>query len=303
MLLLLVSFSYTYAWDEYETYEKTEPTKMEDREVIYYDHGLELELDDGEVEAEWDKFDIDGFDWYKLVYSTTNNQPVYPHDKSIFIGSIDQRETTFRLQKWAENHYVRLCAVVLNDDYSKDRYCGEVQKLIAEVDDEEEHEEHRICTKEYSPVCGVKWDQLKTYSNKCMLEKSDAAFKYTGRCNEKIETVKKRVEAKKIEKVEKIQEKKTEIQDKKEERKTTMTKALQERVDTLLENFVSKLEDKWLSDADMIVTLEKVITRLEQLKEQDKYKILASYMIESLEEYKNNYDDSFSEIEKIFSDF
>lgn len=141
MLLLCVSISYTHAGDEYEKYEKTEPTKMEDREVIYYDHDLELELEDGKVEAEWDEFTKDGFDWYKLVYSTTNSNPVYGEDKVIFIGSIDQRETSFKLQSGSDTHYVRLCAVVLNDDYSKDRYCGKTQTLTWEYVNQYEKEE------------------------------------------------------------------------------------------------------------------------------------------------------------------
>jgi hypothetical protein len=143
MLLLCVSFSYTYAGEEYSKDEYKEPTKMEDREVIYYNHGLELELEDGMVEAEWDEFTKDGFDWYKLVYSTTNSNPVYGEDKVIFIGSIDQRETTFKLEQGSSTHYVRLCAVVLNDDYSKDRYCGKTQTLTGEYVEQYEKEEYK----------------------------------------------------------------------------------------------------------------------------------------------------------------
>jgi len=32
-------------------------------------------------------------------------------------------------------NYIRLCAVVLNDDYSKDRYCGKVQSIDIDEDD------------------------------------------------------------------------------------------------------------------------------------------------------------------------
>jgi len=123
LALLAVSFSYTYAWDE--AYEKKQtPTKMEEREVVSWNHGLEIREQNGIMNASWNQFPSDsGFDWYKLVYSTTNTSPVYPYDKTVFIGSRDQIEASFKLQKWAENHYIRLCAVVLNDDYSKDRYC------------------------------------------------------------------------------------------------------------------------------------------------------------------------------------
>jgi hypothetical protein len=104
MLLLCVSISYTYAGEEYEKDENKQSTKMEDREVIYYDHDLELELEasNGTVYAEWDEFNLDepkDFEWYKLVYSTSKTNPVYPDDEAVFIGKIDQTEAKFRLQK------------------------------------------------------------------------------------------------------------------------------------------------------------------------------------------------------------
>ena len=166
MVLLSVSFSYTFAWDE--VYKKNTPKKMEDREVIYYDHRLELEVEDGIVEAEWEEFDEEGFDWFKLVYSTTNSKPVYPLDKTIFVWNENQTETSFKLQS-GSTHYVRLCAVVLNDDYSKDRYCGEVQKLEYSNDISTNKSQKKVIAKKVQNV-----SEKKSYEKKKNLELSSA---------------------------------------------------------------------------------------------------------------------------------
>ena len=107
--------------------KKKTVTKMEDRAVIAHDFDFSIDVENWKVTAEWDAFDGEGFQWFKLVYSTTNSKPVYPTDKTVFVGNKDQLTKTFKLKAGASTHYVRLCAVALNDDYSKDRYCSEVK--------------------------------------------------------------------------------------------------------------------------------------------------------------------------------
>ena len=270
MLLVCVSFSYTHAWDEYEKYEKSQPTKMEDREVIYYDHDLDLELEDGEVEAEWDEFTKDGFDWYKLVYSTTNSNPVYPEDKTIFVGSKDQRETTFKLDSRSSNHYIRLCAVVLNDDYSKDRYCGEVQKLVTSSEDFEDDSQEE-----------------KKYEYKKEAEAKTQAKK---------EALQKKLE----EKQKLAAEKKESVSQKVAEKKATLSTNMKSRIDSVIENFIERLDEKWYSDAQITSAINTVISRLWEFKNKTWYKEIVKYMIEVLEEYRNEYSNPLEELESIF---
>lgn len=267
MLLLCVSISYTHAGDEYEKYEKTEPTKMEDREVIYYDHDLELELEDGKVEAEWDKFTKDGFDWYKLVYSTTNSNPVYPEDKTIFVGSIDQRETTFKLDPSSREHFVRLCAVVLNDDYSKDRYCWRVQKLITtqenfEDDSYEEKYEREEFKKNSEEKLRVKKQELQNRleeKQKLTSEKKESASK-----------------------------------------KAILSEKMKQKIDTVIENFVEKLEDKGYSDAQMTSAINTVISRLWEFRNKAGYQEIVKYMVSTLEKYREEYSNPLEDLESIF---
>lgn len=176
MIVFFVSISYTHAWEEYQETDKKESVKMEDREVIAHDFDLEIDVDGRVAEAEWDEFDIDGFEWFKLVHSTTNSHPVYPHDKTVFIGSADQTEASFKLNQGV--NYVRICAVVLNDDYSKDRYCGAVQKIEVSTGDYEDEDDYK---KEYS--------DKKTYEKKEEVQDKVA---------EKKTEVKDKLEAKKM---------------------------------------------------------------------------------------------------------
>lgn len=47
-------------------------------------------------------------------------------------------------------------------------------------------EDYKICTLEYSPVCGVdKEETYVTFGNKCLLENSEVfSFSYTGECRD-----------------------------------------------------------------------------------------------------------------------
>jgi len=268
-----------FAGDEY--YEKQEaPKAMEDREVIYYDFDLELEVEDGIVEAEWEEFEGEWFDWYKLVYSTTNSMPVYPSDKTVFVGDEDQTEAEFKLKSGYDYHYVRICAVILNDDYSKDRYCGETQKLewdgeytdkYEEKDEKYKSDDIQMCTIEYAPVCGKKDGKQKTYGNKCGMNAAKAQYLYSGECREKVE-------------------------------ETWLSETMKQRVDERIETFVETLESRDLSDSEMVRTLEIVKNRLAKYKNVSKYKALIRYMYIVLDEYINEYDDPIGELEDIFKD-
>jgi hypothetical protein len=55
-LLSLVTFSYTFAGEEYVKNESTESKNMEDRAVISYDFDLEVKLENGKAVASWDDF-------------------------------------------------------------------------------------------------------------------------------------------------------------------------------------------------------------------------------------------------------
>ena len=102
-------------------------------------------------------------------------------------------------------------------------------------------------------------------------------------------------------------EKKEEVKDyKKDYTKTNysnLSEELKEKIEDVVDRFIDRLEDKGLDDDEMMETLDAVIDRLSELKSQPKYKALVTYMIALLEEEKQEYDNSFSELEDILDDF
>ncbi len=302
MLLLCVSFSYTYAGEEEKWSEDKTSLKMEEREVIPYNFSLKVSQENGVATASWDDFPANrGFEWYKLVYSTTKENPVYPNDTVVFVGERLQLKNSFKLDAWKNNHYVRLCAVVLNDDYSKDRYCSETQKLVTSTEDfvrKEEKKEYvtykesqenkvsiekdqKVCTKEYVPVCGKKEGVYKIYSNNCVRESQGAIKVENKLCNAD----------------------KTEIKETKKESTFALSLALRERINELLTDFLEKLEDKGYSDAEIADAIDVVSQRSETLSKQAKYKNIAGYMMQELQSMKDAYSDPLGEFQWIFDGF
>lgn len=263
MLVAMLSPLSAFAGEE-GSYEKTEaPKSMEDREVIYHDFDLELELEDGVVSADWDEFDIDGFDWFKLVYSQSETNPVYPTAYTMFIGSKDQTEAEFRLKSGGMKHYVRLCAVVLNDDYSKDRYCGATQLIEGDAVDQYK-EEYKEKKEEYK--------------------------------EEKKEEYKKEEYKKDVKTVA------TKQKDIEEAKKMYLPKSIKTRIDNLLENFITGLGDKGYSDTKIVETIDIVLERLEAYEGNDKYAAIVGYMKRVLEEYRTEFNSGLGDLDGIFSD-
>ncbi|NDK09300.1 hypothetical protein GW846_00800 [Candidatus Gracilibacteria bacterium] len=265
VLLSLVSFSYTFAGEEAITGENKSKS-MEDREVIMYDFDLEVEIENGKAVATWDDFPANkGFEWYKLVYSTSNTNPVYPHDKTVFIGERLQLTNTFKLDSSSNNHYVRLCAVILNDDYSKDRYCGETQHLITSESDFHTEE----INKDHSKKVEVKKTETKTEAKK---------------------------EIKKEYKSENKSDTKMKVS-------SNLNTALKTRINVLLENFIDRLEARGDSDEKIAATIDLVIERLEKLSGNVTYNKIVDYMILALTELKEEYSNSLGDIESVFDGF
>lgn len=145
-MLWLLSFG-TVAGEYDENYEKT----PEYRSVEMFEGSFEVKLDEetSTLHTSWDSFDGEWFLWYKLLYSTTQSQPVYPDQSAIFVGTdISQNSNSFDL-KYGKNHYLRLCVVTSEENYQKWRYCSEVKKIQASVSTNKTEQKY---TKKISPV-------------------------------------------------------------------------------------------------------------------------------------------------------
>ncbi len=249
LLLMAMSLNSLFAGDEeYEKKEIPVPYSVVER----FDGDFEVTLnDDNSVTASWDDFSGEGFDWYKLMYSTTNSAPVYPKDHVAFVGNASQTEASFKL-KYGKNHYIRICAITVEENYRKGLYCSDVKKL--EVD---------IQNASIKKFASAKKTQAKKYDKKVIAKKQVSKSK-----------------------------------------DIVLNSNLKARVDTMLEKFMDRLDSKGYSDDKKLVAIDRVMWKLEALKSKNaRYAALVGYMLEKLQAYRDEIDDSFGEIESIFEDF
>jgi len=71
--------------------------------------------------------------------------------------------------------------------------------------------------------------------------------------------------------------------------KAAISASMKNRIDTVIENFVEKLEDRWYSDAQMTSAIDTVISRLWEFKNKAGYREIVAYMLVVLEEYRNEF--------------
>ena len=173
-LLILTVFWSTGALAGGEYDAKTQSSQSEYGELQYFDFDLSVELDDGIVKLEWNDFPSDaGFQWYKVMYSNDISSPVYPDQSAVYVWS-KRTDVNHKIAlKRAENHYFRICTITLNDDYSKERFCGKVEKVFTNLEEKQVEEK-----KEYTQ----RYKDIEYYDFDFQVEVSDAG-KVTTRWN------------------------------------------------------------------------------------------------------------------------
>ncbi len=136
-LCICMSVSFAFAGE-------SSSSRSEFWDVQHYDFDLSLDIDDGIVKLSWDDFPQNrGFQWYKVMYSTTISDPVYPDQNAVYVGS-RRSDTSHKIALKSDNkHYFRICAITMDDDYIKNRYCGKVQSVETDIDDTYDKEEKK----------------------------------------------------------------------------------------------------------------------------------------------------------------
>lgn len=87
-------------------------------------------------------------------------------------------------------------------------------------------------------------------------------------------------------------------------KKLELSSQLKERIDAMLEKFMNRLESKGYSDDKKLEAIDRIISKLETLKEKnERYIRIVDYMMEVLQEYRSEIDDGLWEIESLFEDF
>lgn len=85
---------------------------------------------DWKIKFEWTKAENQDFSYYKLVYSNKNENPVYPNDWYVFVGTDIDTNSSYQESK---NWYWRMCIVYkwfyANNNDEKYRKCSNVIKI------------------------------------------------------------------------------------------------------------------------------------------------------------------------------
>lgn len=270
---------------------------------------LETEASGHKVYLKWSTFEgyrDEEFEYYKVVRSYSNPNPVYPEDDGIayFDGLGELRYTDENATKGA---YYRICAIT----DVKGRYCSNV--VWVEIDsNDDDHEDDTDC-KDWSSTgeCEMTYDEYeaeKKAEDEEWEHKQDEAKK---RLEEKKEAEREEWERKQDEKREEwerkkedhekeMEEKKADMEQQREDRKEEIWKRLYEKLDAWLEKFAQRLEGSDLTNAAKVEKIEQIQQRFYNWEEGNEMRMrIVDHLDEQLNEWKQKYsqDEDFSDVE------
>lgn len=129
MLFCLFTSAWVFAAEEGDS-------NQEFGAVQSWDFDLQIKSEGRKIALEWTPFSGNkDFLWYKFVYSTVNEDPVYPDDGNRFLWG-EAALSDAELYLHAEDYYVRLCAIT-QEENERGRYCGKVHFLEYESEERE----------------------------------------------------------------------------------------------------------------------------------------------------------------------
>jgi len=166
--IILLSILSTYA-----IYTETNTSNWYNNPIIDESLNFKAELSWEKVYLSWNTFSKDEtFKYYKVIKSQDNSNPVYPENWAIWVISNISETKYIDYKPLVWTNYYRVCAITSD----MNRYCSNVIKIY------KEKIEQIMCTMDYNPVCWkLNWVE-KTFSNKCMLNSSNATYLYSWEC-------------------------------------------------------------------------------------------------------------------------
>lgn len=187
-----------------------------------------------------------------------------------------------------------------------------------------EQDKPKACPENWDPVCGKTQQKAclsldcasheKTYSNMCFLESEKSEFLYEGECKEEKKELPKPTDRKyyiwdtlQCHVIDYMCEDgwqgfSDDIGCGCETEKDTLSDDAKKRLDTVIANFIEKLENKWYSDEKIRDMILLVSLQLGQLKnEKPEYRDLIDYVLYVLRQYDEKYkENNLKIIEDIF---
>lgn len=113
----------------------TEGSSSYNDPIVRTEFDFTAELDAGDVVMNWEPYAPEGFNYYKVVRSTSNSDPVYPEDGYIEVSTDAIFDSYTDTDVPDGTVYYRICSIA-----APDRYCSPVVTIENEDGDDEEEE-------------------------------------------------------------------------------------------------------------------------------------------------------------------
>ena len=266
-LLLGLSLAWVSAGDNHETQKINYGYKTV---VIDNDLDFEATRDNYKVQLSWDAYEQDDFKYYKIMKSTTHDNPVYPDQPAIKFLDNAWIES-YTLNDWTKSSAVyRICVITQENA----RICSNTVKLWWYVHEKKEYikeygKEPTMCIQVIQPAYDPLTGKCKNFSTPCSVTKG---WKKVSSCND-VNVIK--------------------LQEKKSHPVAKLDEKIQKRADKVVDAFIKKLEAKYKTDTSKkVARLENIVEKLAKMESKitsEKSKLLVSYLKEKLEIKKNEY--------------
>lgn len=281
------------------------------------------------VSMSWSAFkghNDETFEYYKVIRSQGNSNPLYPEDGAISVKSKvgDLRHADGNAWKSA---YYRVCAIT----NKKGRYCSnvvwvEIEKKATTSDSKNdcdnyahdgscEEDEHKPTCKNYAYDGSCEedeqthdkreqqreqWSKNQDEAKARLAEKKEKMEAEREAKQKEWEAKKEEAKEKKKEQVKEREAKKAEMTEDRAQQQEALYEKLYTRLDGWLENFGEKLEQSDISSTKKVERIEMIQARFATWKEGKSVRIkMVEYLNETLNEWKEKYSagDDFEEID------
>jgi len=280
----LVSAEWSATISDYKNQYNSEYSDI----IIDKNLNFEVTRNGYEVLASWDEYLWDDFKYYKLVKAYTHDNPVYPDDKTIFVGmKSTQNQNTFK--DWS-NQVANIRVCVITDE--NDRICSDVKQLEAfskNIDDYKK-EEPQMCIQVIQPAYNPLTWECKEFSTPCNVTKG---WKKVDSCNDKIViSTQERFNDKKENVAEKLENPSHQVLD----------RVMKQRSDEVIEKLIKNIDAQDITNESKVEKVEKMVSKLNALENKMKTqqaKLLINYLVQELT-IKAEMFDKQDDIESIF---
>ena len=254
---------------------------------------------DHRVSMSWSAFEgfnDEEFEYYKVIRSYGNPNPLYPEDEAIAV-KMEVGDTRHTDEKAHRSAYYRVCTIT----NVQGRHCSnaiwvEIEKRAKtdckNVSASGECEDVKI-EKEKKEKEQKAWQDKQNQAKERLEERKK-------RLNEEKEAKQKEWEAKKKAEKEEHDEKKTMAKEDHEKKKAELYDKMYERLDMWLENFGERLDKSDMSNEDKVDRIEAVQKKFYEWEDGKEVRMkMVDYIDEGLNEMKEKYSagDDFAEVD------